>query len=683
MQPVTGGVLRGEGSRFQLFGDSMNTASRIETSGLPNKIHLSPTTAQLLKETGKEKWLKERENVVSLKGKGEMQTYWLKTGRAHGQDQSRSRNDGERAYLDDGDDDSDASDSDSDESYSSSYEESLNLEEDLIQSMVSEKTARLIEWNVEVLQRLLKQIVARRPSGEVNAKSHHWKSVGTKSENILEEAREAICLPPFDPTVSALSEAEIDAVQLDPEIVAQLKDLITNLAIMHRDNPYHNFEHASHASLLASKFLSRIATHCRESAGDGSPIRLKSMHERAYRVAADPSTQFAILFASLIPSIDHPGVPNARAAKERKEMARALGGTSVTEANAFLLAWDLLLDADFRELRHAIASTKEEARRFRQIVVTSVMSTDASDPSLRSAREERWSRAFSSKMGGAISRDSDRGSIHYNEQVTLVVELLAQSADASHAMQHHQVHNKWNERLFLEAFKAYRAGRAELNPTEHWYEDHLAFFDDVVVPAATKIQKLGILGVTAGDEILDKAAKNRYLWKANGQGAVKELAEQAERLYPVKQATPPVRAETAAPAATSRAAAAASAVASSAPATLKIGDNDVTAESVTSALSLLMLKVQGMVQQEEALMANQQGGGKGGGSSREGAPRASSTAASKNCSHATTTDGSQSQTADRGRSGGESLTVSRIDATPPVSMGIQALGTDRARYHFT
>jgi class 3 adenylate cyclase len=28
---VTGGVLRGDNARFQLFGDTMNTASRIET----------------------------------------------------------------------------------------------------------------------------------------------------------------------------------------------------------------------------------------------------------------------------------------------------------------------------------------------------------------------------------------------------------------------------------------------------------------------------------------------------------------------------------------------------------------------------------------------------------------------------------------------------------------------------
>ena len=37
----TAGVLRGQRARFQLFGDSMNTASRIETTGMPGRIHVS------------------------------------------------------------------------------------------------------------------------------------------------------------------------------------------------------------------------------------------------------------------------------------------------------------------------------------------------------------------------------------------------------------------------------------------------------------------------------------------------------------------------------------------------------------------------------------------------------------------------------------------------------------------
>jgi class 3 adenylate cyclase len=58
--PVTAGVLRGERSRFQLFGDTMNTAARMEHTGERDKIQLSQDTADLLIAAGKSNWLVKR-----------------------------------------------------------------------------------------------------------------------------------------------------------------------------------------------------------------------------------------------------------------------------------------------------------------------------------------------------------------------------------------------------------------------------------------------------------------------------------------------------------------------------------------------------------------------------------------------------------------------------------------------
>ena len=51
--PVTAGVLRGERARFQLFGDTMNTAARMEQTGIKNRIQITEATAECLKAFGK------------------------------------------------------------------------------------------------------------------------------------------------------------------------------------------------------------------------------------------------------------------------------------------------------------------------------------------------------------------------------------------------------------------------------------------------------------------------------------------------------------------------------------------------------------------------------------------------------------------------------------------------------
>ena len=222
--------------------------------------------------------------------------------------------------------------------------------------------------------------------------------------------------------------------------------------------------------MAVTKYMNRInAAHEIDVGFDSERHRSSThaaLHDHTYGITSDPLTQFACAFSALIHDVNHPGVPNDTLIKENGRLAEIYRSRSVAEQRSFDLAWDLLMDADFDDLRSLLCQNQSELRRFRQLVINCVMATDLGDKELKALRNGRWRRAFS-EQAEEVKIDSRQG---VNRKATIVIEHLIQAADVAHTCQHWSIYRKWNQRLFDECYAAYRAGRAEKNPADYWYE---------------------------------------------------------------------------------------------------------------------------------------------------------------------------------------------------------------------
>jgi hypothetical protein len=319
-------------------------ASRMESTGKRNQIQVSQATADLITESDKSHWMRKREELVQAKGKGEVQTYWIKT--------KVSSNE--------------KSDDDAHDHSSSKW--SVAKGQESAHKIRIRKS--LIDWQVALLSRLLKQIVLRR-SIKNGRKAQLQANFDTIKMFPRDEIAEKIVMPAFDPELNKNS-MDLGSVELPVAVVSQLNDLVTTIALLYNDNSFHNHEHACHVTMSANKLLQRVVI----PVSQGTKDHMKEAHDYTYGLTSDPLTQFAIVFSAMVHDLDHYGVSNQQLVKEKNRLSVMYKDKSVAEQNSVDLAFEVFTSTSYSELVSCICGDENEYKRFRQLVINSVMATD-------------------------------------------------------------------------------------------------------------------------------------------------------------------------------------------------------------------------------------------------------------------------------------------------------------------
>lgn len=168
------------------------------------------------------------------------------------------------------------------------------------------------------------------------------------------------------------------------------------------------------------EFLTRIVTPDIDEEEIRRGKLASTVHDYTHGINSDPLTLLGIVFSALIHDVDHRGVSNTQLCKEDSELAKAYNEKSVAEQHSLDIAWRILMQEQYAELRSALFASRAELLRFRQILVNIVLATDIFDKELNGLRKQRWNKAFGE------NKDDN------NLRATIVLEHIIQASDVSH-----------------------------------------------------------------------------------------------------------------------------------------------------------------------------------------------------------------------------------------------------------
>lgn len=475
------------------FGDTVNTASRMESTSASNKIQCMDLTQRLLQDAPcflfhLEERVEDGKKAIAVKGKGMTHTWWV------------------------------------------NGVSGLRVSSDSYGNKCPSATTDVVIQSVA----LCRQEWARigMPDNVLVAATSDNEVMIDRIAAILEH-RLSI----------AMEQRGQDSMR--PKEKQELRLYVSVIASMYKAVEFHNFEHCVHVTTSMNKVIDTIM-----SSIGGEQKRQGSIYQELWQ---NSFIHFVMIFGCLIHDVEHTGQSNKILEANGHQVSKKFPGPTA-ERNSIYIALKLLHQRRFSALKKAIMPSTQDRFQFGKFIFWSVLGTDIASPEnlgnvisrfdfvhnihrINSEKTKHHPIEKVDEIDAALSsiRPYFNDFLKYNHvtekdikyhpneltvdlqclEYCVVTEHLMQLSDVSHSMQDWGLFLKFNFRYYKELMDCHRNGYMS-DPTPDWAKGQVGFFTNYVIPLAKRVETICGSDV-ASLKFSENANYNMEMWQNTGE----------------------------------------------------------------------------------------------------------------------------------------------------------------------